>query len=133
MKGHATAVAVLLAGVGGLLGLPGQRTIRAQQQPMCAHGPDETDAQKARRRQALGFVRHIGNLEASASATNNGLYKGAEQLQLTQALPSGFQLRLSSSGRSYALSVVDTSDPCKFAYFSDENGLIFRGEVIRSE
>jgi len=119
--------------LGAILAVAGRasRPVVAQQ-PACLHGSDESADHKARRRQALGFARHIGSIEASAAATNAGAYQPADRLPITQSLPSGFQLRLTTSGRSYAYSVLDTSDPCKFGYFSDENGLIFRGEVIRS-
>jgi hypothetical protein len=133
MKRRDLALAVFLAGTLGLAGMVGTRPIRAQQQVTCLHGQDESDAQKARRRQALQFVRHVNSLEAVAVPTNNGLYKGADQLQFSQALPDGFQLRLSSSGKEYAFSVLDTTDQCRFGYFSDQNGLIFRGEAIRNE
>ena len=131
MKRHATVAVMMLVGALGFVGPAGTTTADAQQ-PMCLHGPGETAEQVARRRQALGFTRHINNLEAAAGAANAGMYQPADRLPITQSLPSGFQLRLSTSGRSYAYSVQDTADPCKFGYFSDEMGLIFRGEVIRS-
>jgi hypothetical protein len=123
--------AAAFAAILGFAGTAGTRLAVAQQ-PTCLHGEDERVEQLARRRQALGFARHIGSQEATAAATNGGAYQPPERLSITQTLPSRFQFRLSTSGRSYAYSVIDTSDPCRFGYFSDENGVIFRGEAIRS-
>jgi len=124
-------------GVSALLGLvalgsPLATTHAVAQTTTCLHGDDESPAQLARRRQALGFARHVGTKEAAAASTiGAGAYQPAERLGLTEALPSGFQLHLSASGSSYAYSVIDTSDPCKFGYFSNEIGIIYRGEAIR--
>jgi hypothetical protein len=78
----------------------------------------------------LGFTRHINTIQVRAAAAT-GSYQQADQLPISQPLPEGFELRLAAAGRAYAFSVQDTTDPCRFAYFSDQMGLIFRGEVIR--
>jgi hypothetical protein len=64
-----------------------------------------------------------------ATATNNA-YLPADQLQLA-AVPEGFEFRIAVTPTAYAFSVRDNTDPCRFAYFSDQQGLIFHGEVIR--
>jgi hypothetical protein len=122
--------AAAFAAILGMAGPAGTRVAVAQQ-PTCLHGDNETPEQLARRKQALGFTRHVNTLEATGAAANAGVYQPPARLGITQSLPSGFQLRLSTSGSSYAYSVIDTTDPCRFAYFSDENGVIFRGEAIR--
>ena len=113
-----------------LLAIAAPAGVATAQQPACLHGPDEQAAQKARRQQALGFVRHVNTLEATAAGRNSA-FVSADRLTLSQALPTGFQLHLSASERSYAFSATDTTDPCRFAYFSDEAGIIYRGEAIR--
>lgn len=97
------------------------------QQPVCLHGPQETPEQAARKRAALTFTRQVNTLQLKASAT--GAYAGADQIQL--AVPEGFEFRLAAAPTSYAFSVRDNTDPCRFAFFSDQQGLIFQGEVIR--
>jgi hypothetical protein len=46
-------------------------------------------------------------------------------------MPPGFAVHLATDGTSYAFSVKDKLDSCLFGYFSDQDGLIFSGEVIR--
>lgn len=97
--------------------------------PACLHGPQETPEQAARKRTAIAFTRQVNTLQARAVATSKA-YVAADQLQLA-AVPEGFEFRMAVTPTAYAFSVRDNSDPCRFAYFSDEQGLIFHGEVIR--
>jgi len=99
------------------------------QQPACLHGPQETPEQAARKRSALTFTRQVNTLQARATTTNKA-YLPADQLQLA-AVPAGFEFRLAAVPTGYAFSVRDNTDPCRFAFFSDQQGLIFQGEVIR--
>jgi hypothetical protein len=101
----------------------------AAQAPACLHGADATPDQRARRAQALRFVRHVNTLQAQNTRT--GGYQPAERLGFSETLPQGFALRLSTDGGSYAFSVIDASDPCRFGFFSDDSGLIHHGEVLR--
>ena len=122
---RATVMALLLVGV---LAFPGSVSyVVNAQQPACLHGPQETPEQAARKRAALTFTRQVNTLQAKAGAT--GAYLAAEQLQLP--LPEGFEFRLAAAPKTYAFSVRDNTDPCRFAFFSDQQGLIFQGEVIR--
>jgi hypothetical protein len=43
----------------------------------------------------------------------------------------GFELRFVTNGEGYALILADKTDPCMFAYVSDQKGLIYKAEVIR--
>ena len=54
-----------------------------------------------------------------------------EHLGLKRPTPDGFHLQLTTDGSSYAFSVKDTLDPCLFAYFSDQSGIILVGRVIQ--
>jgi hypothetical protein len=101
----------------------------AAQAPPCLHGADETPDQRARKVQAMRFVRHVNTLQAQHA--RSGGYRRAEGLVFSEALPPGFALRLTSDGESYAFSVIDANDPCRFGFFSNEGGVIHQGEVIR--
>ncbi len=131
MKVLVAIAAAALVGLAAFSSSLGTIQVRAaQQSPMCLHGDDESAGQLARRQRALGFARHVNTIEAAAVSTTSS-YQPADRLTLADSLPSGFELRLSTSGRSYAFSVVDAGDPCRFGYFSDDRGSIYRGEVIR--
>jgi hypothetical protein len=121
--------------LGALVGLLGLAIVigttrSSAQQPTCLHDANEQPDQAARRQRALGFTRHINTLQASAFGSSKA-YQPAERLTLAQSLPAGFILRLTAADASYAFSVLDTTDPCRFGYFSDDRGVIFRGEAIR--
>jgi hypothetical protein len=121
----ATIAAFTLASV-----LVYMRPIAAQQRA-CLHGQDEAPDQIARRQLALGMTRHINTLQAVGSARNGGAYQPLAQLPIAEAFPQGFTVHLASDGQSYAFSVKDTLDPCRFGYFSDEGGIIYAGQVIQ--
>ena len=101
----------------------------AQQQPACLHGQDETPAQRDRRQQALRTARQINTYEV------NGRGQAGRFQPLTAfpniVTPPGFAVHFATDGTTYAFSVKDTLDPCAFAYFSDETGVIYTGEPIR--
>ena len=120
-----SVAALMLAGV-----LVNMRPIAAQQ-PACLHGPSETPDQLARRQGALRLTRHINTVQANTSARNGGTYPRLDQLAVTEAIPQGFAVHLATDGHGYAFSVKDTLDPCHFGYFSDQDGTIYAGEVIR--
>jgi len=40
-------------------------------------------------------------------------------------------MSLTSDGATYKFSLKDTLDPCRFAFFSDQEGLIFEANPIR--
>jgi hypothetical protein len=115
-------VALILAGV-----LVNMRPIVAQQ-PVCLHGSSSTSDQLARRQGALYLTRLINGLEHES--LSGGAYQPLAQLAIT-AIPAGFAVHLTSDGQSYAFSVKDTLDPCHFGFFSDQDGMIYAGEVIR--
>ena len=100
------------------------------QQPSCLHGTGESDAQRARTRQALVMARHINTLE-NAAFQGNGAYRPVDQLTGVSRTPDGFEVHAAIEPRSYVFAIKDITDPCGFAYFSDESGLIYSGEVIR--
>jgi hypothetical protein len=105
------------------------RTMIAQQ-PTCLHGQDESAAQQARRRGALALTRQINSYEVVAKQRSQ-TYQPPASLPNLMATPAGFDVHFATDGATYAFSVKDTADPCAFAYFSDEAGVIYTGEAIR--
>lgn len=43
----------------------------------------------------------------------------------------GFKVRLAAGAKGYACSVVDQTDPCQLGEFSNEAGLIYKGEPLQ--
>ena len=96
----------------------------------CLHGEDESAAQQARRRGALTLTRQINSYEVVAKQRSQ-TYQPPASLPNLMAAPAGFELHFATDGATYAFSVKDTTDPCAFAYFSDEAGVIYTGEALR--
>jgi hypothetical protein len=119
----------------------------------CLHGPTESAEQAARRREALTAVRNINNLEANQPGAANRSYLSADQLASspyaarmrdspdvtvkrlslnpgTDILPN-WQLTLDVTTQGYWFMLKDKTDPCGFAFVSNQAGLIFRAEPIR--
>jgi hypothetical protein len=101
----------------------------AAQQRACLHGQDEAPDQLARRQLALGLTRHINTLQAGGYRAHGS--QPLATLPIAQATPDGFTVHLVSDGVNYAFSVKDTLDPCRFGYFSDQEGVIYVGQVIQ--
>jgi len=96
----------------------------------CLHGEGEDSDQVTRRQAALGLTRHINSSQAQVFAASRA-YQRLADLKLTRPTPEGFAVNLSTDGTSYSFSVVDQNDECRFGYFSNEAGLIYKGEAIR--
>jgi hypothetical protein len=99
-------------------------------QPACLHGENESSDQATRRQQALRLARQINTMESRAHAQTR-TYQPLQQLSLTEGVPQGFVMHLATDGTAYAFSVKDTTDACRFGYFSDQDGLIFVGQALR--
>ena len=102
----------------------------APQVGACLHGDDELPDQRARRVGALTLARHVNTLQASA-ASKAGSYQPVTSLGVSMPIPEGFRLQLTTDGASYLFSIKDSLDPCVFAYFSDQTGIILVGRVIQ--
>lgn len=99
-------------------------------QDTCLHGPDGKPEQAERRKQAVGFVREVNGAEAVVHMKSKA-YVPVDQLKLRRSAPEGFEVKLTTDGNAYAFSVVDTTDPCRFGFFSNEAGVIYKGEALR--
>ena len=107
--------------------------VPAAQRPQqaCLHGDNEAPEQRARRVQALALARQINGNQFNVAMQKTGAFQPIANLDLTVPTPQGFDVRLTTDGKAYAFSLRDTTDPCLFGFFSDQQGLIFQGRVIQ--
>ena len=54
-------------------------------------------------------------------------YRRPDEFLSLPTLPPGFVLQFHTDGRSYAFSLKDGRDPCRFAIFSDQHGYLYAG------
>ena len=115
----------------------------------CLHGPNETPEQRTRRGEALGAARHLNTMQANRPNRGSAYLDLAdlERLNADQAakrpslksynlspdaeIVAGWRLTLSTTDTGYWFLITDTTDPCGFAYVSNERGIIYRAEPIR--
>jgi hypothetical protein len=114
----------------------------------CLHGNAETTEQAARRKEALQVTRTVNNLQANQPGARSDKYFIQQELmtspfaatsqtakRLNFALDAdvipGWQLTLNLTTNGYWFMVKDKTDPCGFAYISNQAGLIFSAEPIR--
>jgi len=88
-----------------------------------------TDAQVARRRMAISAARQINTAEARIWAATK---RYAPLNELTGvSIAEGFEAQVSTDGTSYTFSIKDLRDACRFAVFSDQQGLIYTASPLR--
>ena len=100
-------------------------------QRACLHGDNEAPEHRARRAQALALARQVNTNQYGVAMRKTNAFQPVANLELTAPTPEGFNLRLTTDGKAYAFSLRDTTDPCLFGYFSDQDGVIFQGRVIQ--
>jgi len=127
----------------------------SQQPPQRLHGTSETPEQQQRAMQAVNAVRIINTAELNyhsqkgsyASLEELGASSGMEKVlkmmprwsEVYQAMSfapgkdilPGFEARLTTSGDKYTIFIVDKTDPSRWSLYSDQEGLIYVGEVMR--
>jgi hypothetical protein len=116
-------LALALAGLLGFVHVPAQ-------EPACLHGPKETAEQRDRRMAALDFARQLNTFEAAGKSQAQRYY-AIEDLPGLPPLPSGMKAGIATDGASYTFSIKDTLDACHFAFFSDQDGVIYTATPIR--
>jgi hypothetical protein len=116
------AIAVTIAALMGW-------SLSSAQSTECAPSAPLTDAQMARQRMAITVARQINTAEAQQSPTTKRYVPLSELTGVT--VPEGFEVQLSTDGTTYTFSVKDAQDACKFAVFSDQEGLIYRATPLR--
>ncbi len=92
----------------------------------CLHGAMESADQAARRHAALELARKINATEAQANQQGHTYYAISDLPGLASEA-GGFKVQLSTDGGTYTFSMKDSIDPCKFALFSDQEGVIYSG------
>jgi len=102
-------------------------------QQRCLHGQDEARDQIARRQRALAATRQINNMEASTFGGTRAYQPLAQMapVSILEAMLEGFRVHLATDGATYLFSIKDVLDPCGFACFSDEGGIIYTAQPIR--
>jgi hypothetical protein len=115
-------LALAFAGLLGFVHVPAQ-------EPSCLHGPKETAEQRDRRMAALDFARQLNTFEAAGKSQAQRYY-AIEDLPGLPPLPGGMKAGIATDGASYIFSIKDTLDACHFAFFSDQDGMIYTATPI---
>jgi hypothetical protein len=90
----------------------------------CLQGQNETAADRTRREQAVIYAHSLNAAEQSGFPAG-GTYRRPEELITLPRIPAGFLLQFHTDGRTYAFSLKDGRDPCRFAIFSDQQGDLY--------
>ena len=102
---------------------------RAPAPASCLHGASEKADQRTRRLAALAFVERVNFIEGEGKLQAQQ-YFSLEDLPQLPPLPAGFKAQLSNDGTTYTMSLKDTLDPCAFAYFTDQDGVIYSAAPV---
>ena len=89
-----------------------------------------TKAQLARHTSAITVARQIKIAEADRFARTKRYVPLPELPGVT--VPNGFEAHVLTDGSTYMSSVKDAQDTCKFAVFSDQNGLIYTAAPLQT-
>jgi len=98
----------------------------------CLHGRSESPDQRLRRDDALAVAHDINVAEQLAQLAGAKRYRPLEQLTNISPTPRSFHVQLNTDGLSYTFSVKDMTDPCHYAIFSDQEGLVYEAVVRTS-
>jgi hypothetical protein len=119
----------------------------AQAQQQCLHNEDENQSEKARIRAVVTAVRILntaeiryraehkkfGTLDELLASTALNVSTARNQdvtFQPNTDVVPGFELRVTTDGTKYNISVLDKTDPCKYTVFSTDMGIIYQGYPI---
>lgn len=115
----------------------------------CLHGSDETPEQQARRRQAVGAARAVNTIQANHPRRAEKRFLRHEELaaspfvlKQTESVSSfnfapgqdvlpGWELKLDVMDGGYWFMIKDKTDPCGFAYISNNIGIIYTAAPLR--
>lgn len=103
----------------------------APQQPQqaCVADAAPTPEQKARRTQGVRLARTIHNLQVNQPGARTKKYLSRQELGVEP--PSGWEVTLDVTSGGYWFMVKDTTDPCGFAFMSNQEGVIFEARPLR--
>jgi hypothetical protein len=101
-------------------------TPAAAQECRAGDGSGATQTAEGQRRHdaAVQYLARVHAAQQQAHA-EGGRYVPLHQLRAVPAPPVGFIPRLVADQWSYAVSLKDLFDPCGFALFSDEHGVVY--------
>ena len=126
-----------------------------QAQQQCLHKDSDKQEQKERLQAVVAAVRILNTAEfiyqgdnkrfgtydelLASPALNAAMARGAGSgagIQMVTFRPnadivSGFDLRVTTDGTKYNISVLDRTDPCKYSIFSSDIGIIYQGYPIQ--
>ena len=119
----------------------------AQAQQQCLHNEDESQSEKARIRAVVTAVRILNTAELrywaehkkfgtfnellASTAFNVNIARNQEvTFQPNTDVVPGFELRVTTDGTKYNISVLDKTDPCRYSVFSSDVGIIYQGYPI---
>jgi hypothetical protein len=106
----------------------------SQAPPRCLHGADERPDHRTRREQALTLAQQIHRAENSGPSVTplqRRTFRPFEQLTNLMPTPTGFKVQFNTDGATYAFSIKDTLDPCRYAVFSDQELAIYEATARR--
>jgi hypothetical protein len=116
----------------------------------CLHNSNSTPEQQARESAALSAARQVNTIQANGAVKKGGAY--LSQLEMGEAYAEyartrpnapalvfdrsgevikGWKLTFDRTETGYWFMIKDTTDPCGFAFISNENGVIYTAEPIR--
>jgi hypothetical protein len=98
----------------------------------CLHRSDESAGERLRRQAAVKFIDDV-NIAQARRQRETGRYALLAEVQQGAIAPLGFVPRLLMDRFGYAIKVVDALDPCGFALFSDERGVVFEAHPTARE
>jgi hypothetical protein len=96
----------------------------AQIPAACLHGQLESQAERARREHAIKVAHQINALQSPFGGLPGGRFRRPSELKMPP-MPNNFEMSFYTDGRTYMFSLKDSSDPCHFAVFSDDQRLVY--------
>ena len=93
----------------------------------CLHREDESAGERLRRQAAVDFVVEL-NAAQTRQQRETGRYASLAEVRQSTNAPLGFVPRLVVDQFGYMVKVIDMFDPCGFALFSDERGVVFEAQ-----
>jgi hypothetical protein len=111
----------------------------------CLHGADEKPEEAARRKRALGAARAVNTIQAGQPGARKKDYlnerglqdftfnkpTGPMKFEANSEIIPGWQLILNKTEDGYWFMIKDKTDPCGFAYISNQAGVIYTAQPIQ--
>ncbi len=108
--------------------LRGGSSVEAQPRN-CLHGANESESNRARRQQALRWIELVNRQQTSIRVRIGEFIRDIDVTGV-DAVPTSWVSQIVASKTTYAVSVKDMTDPCRFAYFSDQGAIVYGGQQV---